>query len=62
MTNHGDGGLTESPLEMDAADLVAGGPDPLSGRGFLAFDETGIGGEALDGLEATDVVDLIREG
>jgi len=62
MTDHGDGRLTEGPLEVDAADLVAGGPEALSGGGFLAFDEAGIGGEALDGLEATDVVDLIEKG
>ena len=28
---------------------------------LLALDEAGIGSEALDGLEAADVVDLIEE-
>ena len=61
MSDHGDGGLTEGPLEVDAADLVPGGPEALSGRGLLAFDETGIGSKALDGLEAADVMDLIEK-
>ena len=61
MTDHGDGGLTEGPFEMDTSDFVAGCADAFSGRGFLAFDEAGIGGEALDGLEAADVVDPNRE-
>jgi len=62
MADHGDGGLAEGPLEVDTADLVAGGAEAFSGGGFLAFDEAGIGGETLDGLEAIDVVDPNREG
>jgi len=31
MADQGDGGLAESPLEVDAADLVAGGSEALSG-------------------------------
>ena len=62
MADHGDSGLTEGPLEVDTSDLVAGGAETFSGRGLLAFDEAGIGGEALDGLEAADIVDLIEKG
>lgn len=62
MADHGDSGLTEGPLEVGTSDLVAGGAEAFSGRGFLAFDKAGIGGETLDGLEASDVVDPNREG
>ena len=62
MADHGDGGFTEGPLEVDTSDLVTGGADALPGRGFLAFDQAGIGGETLDGLEAADVMDPNREG
>jgi hypothetical protein len=62
MTDHGDGGLTEGPREVDASDLVAGGSDAFSGRGLLAFDEAGIGSKSLDRREATDVMDFIEKG
>ena len=61
MTDHGDGGLTEGPFEVDASDLVTGRANALAGRGLLAFDEARIRCEALDGLEATDVMDPNRE-
>ena len=47
-----DSGLTEGPLEMGVADLGAGGADNLAARGLLALDETSIGHESLDALEA----------
>ena len=47
---------------MYVADLGAGRTGPLAGRRRFAFDEASIGSESLDGLEATDVVDLVEEG
>jgi len=61
VADQGDSGLTEGPFEVGADDLVAGGPDALSGRGLLAFDEPGIGGGILHGREAADVMDLIEK-
>ena len=62
MAEDRDGRLTEGPLEMDVSDLGSGGAGALAGRAGLALHEAGIGGEALDGLKAADVVDLIEKG
>ena len=61
MSEDGDGRLTECPLEMYVADLGAGRTGPLACRRRFAFDEASIGSESLDGLEATDVVDLVED-
>lgn len=56
-------GLVSLEHEVDGtAELVTGGSEAFAGGGFLAFDEAAIGSEALDGVEAADVKDLIEEG
>lgn len=62
MSEDGNGRLTECPLEMYVADFGPGRTDPLAGRRGFAFDEASIGSESLNGLEATDVVDIVEEG
>ena len=60
MSEDCDRRLTECPFQMYVADLCAGRTGPLAGRRRFAFNESSVGSEALDGLEATDVVDPSR--
>ena len=56
-----DGGLRESPLEMNVSDLAAAVPQALAGGLLRALDEARIRGEVLDAGEAVNVVDLIED-
>jgi len=56
------GGFGESPLQVDVSNLCAAGSESFTRGAFLAFDESSIGGEVLDALEAGDIVDLVEQG
>ncbi len=55
------GRFGEGPLQVDVADLAAGGAKALAGGLLGALDQTGIGSEVLHPGEAVDVVDLIED-
>ena len=53
------GSLTESPLEVDVADLGVLGALVLAGRLACGFDQAAVGDEVTDGGETADIVDFI---
>ena len=56
-----DSGFGEGPLQVDVADLGAGGAITLAGRLLGALDEPGVGDEVLDPGEAVDLADLVED-
>ena len=56
-----DGRFGEGPLEVSVADLAAPGAGALACGEPGASDEPSVGGEVLDGGEASDVVDLVED-
>ena len=56
------GSFGESPLQVHVSNLCASGSESFSRGGFLALDESGVGGEVLDTLEAGDIVNLVEQG
>ena len=47
---------------MDVTDLGATGAQSFSCGAFLALDQSGVGGEVLDSLEAVDIMDFVEDG
>ena len=56
-----DGGFGEGPLEVGVADLAGAVAGALAGGLVGAPDETGVGAEVLDSLEAVDGLDLVED-
>ena len=56
------GSFRESPLQVHVSDLGSAGSEPFPGGAFFAFDEPCIGGEVLDALESSDIVNLVEHG
>ena len=57
-----DGGFGKGPAEIGVAKLLTAEPFDFAGGGDGAFDEAAIAEEILDGWEAGDVADFVKEG
>ena len=56
------GSFGESPLQVYVSDLCASGSESFPRGAFLALDESSVGGEVLNALEASDIVNLVEHG
>ncbi len=55
------GGLAEGPFQMSVTDLGSSAARALARTAVFGLRESAVGAEALDALEASDVVDLIQQ-